>query len=91
MLLGETRGSTGVTAKVSTFSRVEGELGVLLTHGRNLGVPLELRWVRQASILGARGKSGFLSNQSRGIGPDLEKRWGKWGSPKVLLENWGSS
>ena len=91
MLLGETRGSTGVTAKVSTFSRVEGELGVLLTRGRNLWVPLELQRVRQASILGARGKSGFLSNQSRGIGPDLEKRWGKWGSPKVLLENWGSS
>jgi len=67
------------------------ESSVLLTCGRNLGVPLELQWVRQASILGVRGKSGFLSNQSRGIGPDLEKRRGKQGSSKLLWENWGFS
>ena len=73
------------------LSRVEREFSVLLTCGKILGVPLNFQLVRQASSLGARGKSGFLSNQSRGIGPDLEKRWGKWGSPKVLLENWGSS
>ena len=91
MLLGETRGSTGVTAKVSTFSRVEGELGVLLSRGRNLWVPLELQRVRQASILGARGKSGFLSNRSRGIGPDIDKRRGTQCSSKLLWENWGSS
>ena len=44
------------------LSRVECELGVLSTCGRNCRVPLEFQKVRQASSCGARGKSGFLSS-----------------------------
>ena len=59
---------------IQALSQVEGELCGFSTCGRNLGVPFELQWVRQASSREPRGKSGFLSSGSRGIGPHLEMR-----------------
>ena len=47
--LGDTRGSFRVDSGESGFTSVEGELGVLSTYGRDLGVPLKFQYMRQTS------------------------------------------